>query len=37
MLIDIHIKRGEIEICPKQDITFPILDSDVVYIYVITC
>jgi hypothetical protein len=37
MLVDIHVKRGESEICPKQDITFPILDSDVVYVYTITC
>ncbi len=37
MLVDIHIKRGDVELCPKQDLNFPILDSDVVYIYITTC
>ena len=37
MLVDIHIKRDGTELCPKQDLTFPILDSDIVYIYTITC
>lgn len=37
MLVDIHVKRDGTEICPKQDVTFQILESDVVYIYIPTC
>src|SRR3954463_6710701 len=34
MRVDIHVKRGDMQICPKQDLSFPILDPDVVYIHI---
>ena len=37
MLVDIHVFRGNENICPKQDLTFPLLDSDVVGIGALAC
>ena len=37
MLVDVHIKRGESEICPKQDLAFPIFDSDIVCVWTLIC
>ncbi len=37
MLVDIHIERDGAEICPKQDLSFQIIESDVVYISIPIC
>ena len=36
-LVDIHILRGTENICPKQDLDFPLLDSDIVAIGALAC
>jgi hypothetical protein len=36
-LVDIHVHRGKENICPKQDLLFPLEETDVVGIGVITC
>ena len=36
-LVDIHIHRDKQEICPQQDLSFPLLESDVVSIGVLAC
>lgn len=36
-LVDIHVLRGKENICPKQDLTFPLLDSDIVSIGALVC
>jgi len=37
VLVDIHIERDGIEICPKQDLRFPLLASDIVEAGVLIC
>lgn len=37
MLVDIHVYRGQQNICPKQDLSFPLLESDIVSIGVLAC
>ena len=37
MLVDIHVLRGGQNICIKQDLSFPLLESDVVSIGVLAC
>jgi hypothetical protein len=37
MLVDIHVYRDKQTICPKQDLSFPLLESDIVGIGVLTC
>ena len=37
MLVDIHVHRDKQTICPKQDLSFPLLESDVVSIGVLAC
>jgi hypothetical protein len=37
MLMDIHIQRGREEICPKQDLNFPLLDGDEIRIGPLAC
>ena len=37
MLVDIHVLRGGEEICPKQDLSFPLFDTDIVKIGLIAC
>lgn len=37
MLVDVHVERGEEDICIKQDLGFPLLESDVVSIGVLVC
>jgi hypothetical protein len=36
-LVDIHVLRNGQEICPKQDLSFPLLEPDVVSIGVLAC
>ncbi len=36
-LVDIHIYRDESEICPKQDLSFPLEASDVLNFGPLTC
>ena len=36
-LVDIHIHRNGQEICPKQDLAYPLMESDVVTIGVLAC
>jgi hypothetical protein len=36
-VVDIHIKRGDEVICPKQDLSFPLLDADIVSIGMRAC
>jgi hypothetical protein len=36
-LADIHIIREGKDICPKQDLSFPLLESDTVYIGALAC
>lgn len=36
-LVDIHVLRDGKDICPKQDLSFPLLESDVVTIGVLVC
>jgi len=37
MLVDIHIRRQGEEICPKQDLMFPLLSDDVVEAGMLIC
>ena len=37
MLVDIHVLRGGEEICPKQDLSFPLFETDIVKIGLIAC
>jgi hypothetical protein len=37
LLVDIHVFRGEQMLCPKQDLGFPILESDIVCIGALVC
>jgi hypothetical protein len=37
MLVDIHVVRGEQDICIKQDLGFTLLESDVVSIGALAC
>jgi hypothetical protein len=30
LLVDLHVERGNEWVCPKQDLSFPLLESDVV-------
>jgi hypothetical protein len=36
-LVDIHIQRGQEEICPRQDTEFPLRDGDVIQIGELIC
>ena len=36
-LHDIHIRRGDSEICPKQDLLYPLLPDDIVNIGALAC
>ena len=36
-IVDIHIKRGADVICPKQDLSYPLLDTDIVSIGMCAC
>ena len=36
-LVDIHIRRGDTTICPKQDLIFPLLPSDIINIGELLC
>jgi hypothetical protein len=36
-LVDIHVERGGEEICPKQDLDFPLLDGDLINVGVLVC
>ena len=36
-LVDIHVYRGREMICPKQDLSFRLLESDLVSIGVLAC
>ena len=36
-LVDVHIDREGCEICPKQDLGFPLLESDIVGIGFLVC
>ena len=36
-LVDIHIQRGDEEICPKQDLSFILLEDDVLHIGSLVC
>lgn len=36
-LVDIHVQRGSVEICPKQDLSFPLLESDLVEMGELVC
>jgi hypothetical protein len=36
-LVDIHVVRGSAEICPKQDLSFPLLESDLVEMGELAC
>ena len=37
LLVDIHVYRGKEGICPKQDLSFPLQEADVVSIGVLVC
>ncbi len=37
VLVDIHVERDGIEICPKQDLGFPLLAADIVEAGVLVC
>jgi hypothetical protein len=37
LLVDIHVRRDGQDICPKQDLSFPLLESDTVSIGVLAC
>jgi len=37
LLVDIHVCRGAQNICPKQDLSFPLLEADVVSIGALAC
>lgn len=36
-LADIHVRRGDATICPKQDLSFPLLPSDTLTIGELAC
>src|SRR3954469_18810419 len=36
-LADIHVSRGDADICPKQDIGYALLPSDTIYIGALAC
>ena len=36
-LVDIHVQRGSEEICPKQELSFLLLESDLVEMGVLVC
>lgn len=36
-LVDIHIYRGEENICPKQDLDYPLQEADIVSIGALAC
>lgn len=36
-LTDIHIRRGDADICPKQDLFYPLLPDDIIYIGALAC
>jgi len=36
-LVDVHVERNGDEICPKQDLAFPLLPGDVVTIGLLSC
>src|SRR3954471_16889857 len=37
VLVDIHVSRGSEDICVKQDLTFPLLDTDIVSMGMLAC
>ena len=37
ILVDIHVERGGEDICPKQDLEFPLLDGDIINIGALAC
>lgn len=37
VLVDVHVRRGSEDICAKQDLTFPLLDTDIVSIGMLAC
>lgn len=37
ILVDVHIIRNGTEICPKQDLEFPVLESDIVCVALLGC
>jgi hypothetical protein len=36
-LVDIHIRRGSELLCPKQDLSYPLLESDTIEIGTLAC
>lgn len=36
-VVDIHVMRGSIEICPKQDLAFPLLNDDHIRLGTLAC
>jgi|GEM_PF-1175687 hypothetical protein len=36
-LADVHVKRNGVEICPKQDLSFALIDGDMVSIGMLAC
>ena len=36
-LVDIHVVRDSVEICPKQDLSFPLLQNDLVEMGPLAC
>ncbi len=36
-LVDIHVERAGEEICPKQDLNFPLIDGDLIIFGVLVC
>lgn len=36
-LVDIHIIREDEHICPKQDLNYPLFDTDTIYIGALAC
>ena len=37
ILVDIHIRRNDVEICPKQDLMFPLVPDDIVEAGMLAC
>ena len=37
VLVDVHIRRGDVELCPKQDLAFALLPGDLVEAGVLLC
>jgi hypothetical protein len=37
ILADVHVERGAEELCPKQDVSFPLFETDIVRIGAIAC